>query len=61
MGWSEPNLTQPRTSHQSVEELHTLLTKAGVKPPYLLVGHSSGGANMRLYASQYSADGWAWC
>ena len=56
LGWSEPNLRQPRTSQQSVEELHTLLTKAGVKPPYLLVGHSLGGANMRLYASQYPAD-----
>ncbi|WP_348252626.1 alpha/beta fold hydrolase [Trichocoleus desertorum] len=56
LGWSEPNLRRPRTSQQSVEELHTLLTKAGLKPPYILVGHSLGGANMRLYASQYPED-----
>jgi pimeloyl-ACP methyl ester carboxylesterase len=56
LGWSDPNLRTPRTSQQSVDELHTLLTKAGIKPPYILVGHSLGGANMRLYASQYPED-----
>ena len=55
-GWSEPNLKKPRTSQQSVDELHLLLTQAGIKPPYILVGHSLGGANMRLYASQYPKD-----
>ena len=55
-GWSDPNLKRPRTSQQSVEELHLLLTKADIKPPYVLVGHSLGGVNMRLYASQYSED-----
>lgn len=52
-GWSNPNLTKPRTSQQSVDELHLLLNKAEIEPPYILVGHSLGGANMRLYASQY--------
>ncbi|MEW6498917.1 MAG: alpha/beta hydrolase [Cyanobacteriota bacterium] len=56
LGWSDPNLRTPRTSQQSVDELHTLLTQAGIKPPYILVGHSLGGANMRLYASQYPED-----
>jgi pimeloyl-ACP methyl ester carboxylesterase len=51
-GWSEPG-TQPRTSQQFVEELHTLLGNAGVQGPYVLVGHSLGGTNMQLYASQY--------
>ena len=55
-GWSDPNLKVSRTSQQSVDELHTLLNKAGIKPPYILVGHSLGGANMRLYASQYPQD-----
>lgn len=53
LGWSDPNLRTPRTSQQSVDELHALLTKAEINPPYILVGHSLGGANMRLYASQH--------
>ena len=52
MGWSEPG-AQPRTSQQIVKELHTLLGNAGVQGPYVLVGHSFGGLNMQLYASQY--------
>lgn len=55
-GWSDPNLRASRTSQQSVDELHLLLTKAEINPPYILVGHSLGGANMRLYASQYPED-----
>ena len=55
-GWSEPNLKAPRSSQQSVDELHKLLTKAKIEPPYILVGHSLGGANMRLYASQHPED-----
>jgi len=51
-GWSEPG-AQPRTSEQFVEELHALLGNAGVQGPYVLVGHSLGGTNMQLYASQY--------
>lgn len=34
-------------------ELDTLLHKAGIKPPYLLVGDSFGSYNMRLYAHQF--------
>ncbi|MDM9384490.1 alpha/beta hydrolase [Chlorogloeopsis sp. ULAP01] len=56
LGWSDPNFRTPRTSQQSVDELHKLLNKAGIEPPYILVGHSLGGANMRLYASQYPKD-----
>jgi pimeloyl-ACP methyl ester carboxylesterase len=52
MGWSEPG-AQPRTSQQIVEELHALLGNAGVQGPYVLVGHSFGGTNVQLYASQY--------
>jgi pimeloyl-ACP methyl ester carboxylesterase len=52
MGWSDPG-PQPRTSQQIVKELHTLLGKAGVRGPYVLVGHSFGGTNMQVYASQY--------
>jgi pimeloyl-ACP methyl ester carboxylesterase len=52
MGWSEPG-AQPRTSQQIVKELHTLLGNAEVQGPYVLVGHSFGGTNMQVYASQY--------
>src|SRR3712207_2605117 len=34
-------------------ELHALLGSAGVEGPYVLVGHSFGGTNMQVYASQY--------
>ena len=42
--------------HQIVYELHTLLEKAGIGPPYVLVGHSYGGWLVRLYASKYRPD-----
>ena len=51
-GWSDRGPT-PRSSQQIVAELHTLLEKAQVKPPFILVGHSLGGLNVRLYASQH--------
>jgi pimeloyl-ACP methyl ester carboxylesterase len=54
-GWSELG-PRPRTMHQIVYELHTLLDKAGDWPPYVLVGHSFGGGLVRLYQSRYPAD-----
>ena len=54
-GWSDLG-PHPRTLRQIVYELHTLLDKAGVKPPLALVGHSYGGWLVRLYASTYPAD-----
>jgi len=42
--------------NQIVYELHTLLDKAGERPPYVLVGHSFGGGLVRLYQSKYPAD-----
>lgn len=51
-GWSDSG-PLPRTDQRVVTELHTLLAKAGVPGPYVLVGHSSGGLIMRLYAYTY--------
>jgi pimeloyl-ACP methyl ester carboxylesterase len=48
MGWSDPGL-QPRTPRQIADELHTLLTNAGIAGPYVLVGHSLAGKNVRLF------------
>ena len=54
-GWSDEG-PYPRTSMQIAEELHNLLTRAKIPGPYILVGHSFGGVNMRLYASRYPED-----
>ena len=51
-GWSETSKT-PRSSRHIAEELHTLLKEADVAPHYLLVGHSFGGFNTRVFASLY--------
>lgn len=53
--WSEPGPT-PRTMQQVVYELHSGLSMAGVKSPYVLVGHSLGGLMVRIYADQYPKE-----
>lgn len=52
LGYSDSS-PQPRTSRTFAEELRTLLNAAGVAPPYVLVGHSLGGFDVRLFASLY--------
>jgi pimeloyl-ACP methyl ester carboxylesterase len=52
LGWSERS-PKPRTAPSIVDELHTLLARAGIEPPYVLVGHSIGGLYVRLYAHEY--------
>ncbi len=49
-GWSDPG-PRPRTSQQVVAELRALLRQAKIEPPFILVGHSWGGLNVRLFAS----------
>jgi pimeloyl-ACP methyl ester carboxylesterase len=51
-GWSDPG-PQPRSAEQIATELHTLLSKAGVAGPYVLVGHSMGGYDVRMFAHLY--------
>ena len=55
MGWSDPG-PSPRTSLQIAHELHTLLANAGIPGPYVLVGHSFGGYNVRLFAHEYPQE-----
>lgn len=52
LGYSDSS-SQPRTSKVIAGELHTLLQAAGIPPPYVLVGHLTGGYDVRLYASLY--------
>jgi pimeloyl-ACP methyl ester carboxylesterase len=52
LGKSDPG-PKPRTSARIVAELHDLLLRARVPPPYVLVGHSFGGLNVRLFASKF--------
>lgn len=54
-GWSEPG-PLPRTSLRIAEELHSLLANAGETGPYVLVGHSFGGFNVRVFAGRYPAE-----
>jgi len=51
-GFSDP-ATRPNTSENVAEDLHKLLDGAGVKPPYILVGNSLGGANVQVYTYRY--------
>jgi pimeloyl-ACP methyl ester carboxylesterase len=52
---SDP-VDQPTTLQDAVSDLHALLKASGERGPYVLVGHSMGGAISRLYASQYPED-----
>jgi pimeloyl-ACP methyl ester carboxylesterase len=46
----------PRTYAQLNLELHELLKRAGEHGPYILVGHSFGGAVVRQYAKTYADE-----
>jgi pimeloyl-ACP methyl ester carboxylesterase len=48
--------TAPPTAELLVRELRTLLRRARVRPPYVLVGHSLGGYQSLLYATLYPQE-----
>jgi len=52
LGWSDSG-PMPRTADRIVDELHTLLERAAIPPPYILVGHSFGGLTMPLFAARF--------
>jgi len=54
-GWSDSG-PEPRSSLQIARELKQLLQAAGEKGPYVLVGHSMGGYDIRVYTGQYPND-----
>jgi pimeloyl-ACP methyl ester carboxylesterase len=55
LGLSQP-AAKPRTTDDQVDDLHALLAAAGLKPPYVLVGHSLGGWNAMVYGGRYPDD-----
>jgi len=54
-GWSDSG-PEPRSSVQIAHELKQLMQAAGEKGPYVLVGHSMGGYDIRVYTGQYPSD-----
>ncbi len=55
IGLSQP-APKPRTTDDQVDDLHALLTAAGLKPPFVMVGHSVGGWNLMVYGGRYADD-----
>jgi len=54
-GKSEPAKDE-RTPARIADELHTLLVRVGINPPYVLVGGSMGGLYARVFAMRYPRD-----
>ncbi|HEX7173751.1 MAG TPA: alpha/beta hydrolase [Pyrinomonadaceae bacterium] len=55
LAWSDLGPV-PRTMRQEAHELRALLERAGVRGPYVLVGHSFGGLIARVFAERYASD-----
>ena len=47
---------QPTTLRDGVADLHALLAASGERGPFVVVGHSMGGAIARLYAAEYPRE-----
>ena len=55
LGQSDPG-PKPRSAKQIATELHEALVKSGLKPPYVMVGHSFGGIYIRVFADMYPKE-----
>ena len=54
-GWSESG-PKPRTSLQTARELRGLVEAGAIKAPFVLVAHSLGGVDARVYTATYPGD-----
>lgn len=54
-GQSDQSIPVIQSTGEVVEDLHSLLLNAGVKPPYILVGHSIGGLYARKFTESYAS------
>jgi pimeloyl-ACP methyl ester carboxylesterase len=52
LGWSDPG-PMPRDGRRIVQELHLALANAGLRGPYVFVGHSYGGLLARIFTAAY--------
>ena len=55
LGFSDAG-PRPRDGERLVAELHALLERAALPPPYVLVGHSYGGLLARLYTERHPRE-----
>lgn len=55
LGYSDP-ARMPRSPMAIAEDVHALIRAAKLETPVVLVGHSLGGFNMKLYAALYPDD-----
>jgi pimeloyl-ACP methyl ester carboxylesterase len=51
-GRARSDPAQPRTLSQATADLRALLAAAGERPPFVLAGHSLGGAFARVFAAE---------
>jgi pimeloyl-ACP methyl ester carboxylesterase len=54
-GWSD-DAARPQDGLAIARDLHALLAVAGERAPFVLAGHSTGGAYAMTYAAQYPAQ-----
>jgi pimeloyl-ACP methyl ester carboxylesterase len=55
LGFSDP-AKESGTSRNAVRDLKSLLQHANIQPPYVLVGHSYGGMNVKLFAETFPSE-----
>ena len=54
--WASEPGPLPRDANRIAEELHDLLARLAVSPPYVLVGFSFGGPYVRVFAGKYPEE-----
>ena len=54
-GWSDPPASTPNSA-ATARDLHELLGRADVPPPYVLVGASVGGEYVRIYTANFPQE-----